>query len=128
LSGIPVEYAFMGQISDSSLIAHLYASADVTVVPSYYETFGQTLIESMACGCPAVSFDNSGQTDVIDHKINGYLAKYKDVEDLAAGIEWVLENTERSGLSDACIERVKEHYSESVVANKYINLYKKLLL
>jgi glycosyltransferase involved in cell wall biosynthesis len=128
LSGIPVDYAFMGQISDSSLIARLYASADVTVVPSYYETFGQTLVESMACGCPAVSFDNSGQTDIIEHKINGYLAKYKDAEDLAAGIEWVLENTEKLRLADTCIEKVRENYSESVVAGKYINLYRNLLL
>jgi glycosyltransferase involved in cell wall biosynthesis len=128
LSDIPVGYSFMGKISDASLIAQLYAAADVTVAPSCYETFGQTLIESMACGCPTVSFDNSGQTDIIDHKINGYLAHYKDVEDMATGIEWILENTERLRLSDACIKKVKENYSESVVANKYINLYKNLLL
>jgi glycosyltransferase involved in cell wall biosynthesis len=126
LADVPVEYAFMGQISDPSLIAQLYASADVTVVPSYYETFGQTLIESMACGCPAVSFDNSGQTDIIDHKINGYLTKYKDVEDLAAGIEWVLENGDSAKLSEACLKKVRENYSESVVAGKHIDLYAKL--
>jgi glycosyltransferase involved in cell wall biosynthesis len=127
LSDIPIEYVYMGSLSNMSVIAELYATADVAVVTSYYETFGQTLIESMACGCPVVCFNNSGQTDIVNHQINGYLTKYKDAEDLAAGIEWVLENTEKSGLSEACIKKVKENYSESVVANQYISLYEDLL-
>jgi glycosyltransferase involved in cell wall biosynthesis len=127
LSDIPVEYAFMGQISDASLIARLYASADVTVVPSCYETFGQTLIESMACGCPAVSFDNSGQTDVIDHKINGYLAKYKDVEDLAAGIDWILFKADYQQLSQNASQKATNRYSERIVAGQYIELYNRAI-
>jgi glycosyltransferase involved in cell wall biosynthesis len=117
----------MGLISNVSDIVQLYAAADVNVVPSFYETFGQTITESMACGCPSVSFNNSGQTDIIDHKLNGYLAKYKDEEDLAVGITWVLDNTERLHLSEACIEKVQTHYTETVVAKKYISLYKELL-
>jgi glycosyltransferase involved in cell wall biosynthesis len=46
---------------------------------------------------------------------------------LAAGIEWVLGNTEKLGLSKACVKKVKENYSESVVANQYISLYADLL-
>lgn len=127
LSNLLVPYVLMGSLSDASKIAKLYTAADVTVVPSYYETFGQTLIEAMACGCPAVSFDNSGQTDVIDHKVNGYLAKYKDSEDLASGIQWVLENKETLNLSEACVKKVQENYTEQIVAEKYIALYKSLL-
>jgi glycosyltransferase involved in cell wall biosynthesis len=127
LSAIPVEFVSMGRLSDVSVIARLYAAADVTVVPSSYETFGQTLIESMACGCPVVSFNNSGQTDIIEHKVNGYLATFQDANDLAAGIEWVLENTEKLNLSDACVKKVKENYSESVVASQYVALYANLL-
>ncbi|MDR2691319.1 MAG: glycosyltransferase family 4 protein [Dysgonamonadaceae bacterium] len=127
LSDMPVEYVYMGLLSDTSVIAELYAAADVTVVPSHYETFGQTLIESMACGCPVVSFNNSGQADIVNHQTNGYLAEYKNVEDLAAGITWVLENTEKLRLSDACVKKAKENYSETVVAGKYIALYTDLL-
>lgn len=128
LSDMPVEYVYMGLLSDTSVIAELYTAGDVTVVPSHYETFGQTLIESMACGCPVVSFNNSGQADIINHQINGYLAEYKNAEDLAAGITWVLENTERLGLSEACVKKVKENYSENIIAEKYISLYSNLML
>jgi glycosyltransferase involved in cell wall biosynthesis len=46
---------------------------------------------------------------------------------LAAGIEWVLENTEKLNLSDACVKKVEENYSESVVASQYVALYANLL-
>lgn len=123
LPKIPVEYLSAGLVSDTAIIAQLYASADVTVVSSYYETFGQTLVESMSCGCPVVSFNNSGQTDIIDHKINGYLAEYKSTIDLAKGIEWVIDNPENEKLSKACRKKVLENYTESAVAKDYISLY-----
>lgn len=127
LEKLSIPFISLGLLTDVAMISLLYSAADVTVVPSHYETFGQTLIEAMACGCPAVSFDNSGQTDVIDHKVNGYLAKYRDVEDLATGIEWVLENRDKQALSDACVKKVQENYTEQVVAEKYITLYEQLL-
>lgn len=127
LQDISFPVLHVGLLNNAESIAKLYSAADVNVVPSYYETFGQTITESMACGCPSVSFNNSGQTDIIDHKQNGYLAEYKNVDDLANGIQWVLENNDDGSLSKACIQKVEQNYSESVVAEKYIALYKKLL-
>lgn len=124
---LTVPYLSLGLLNSNDQIAQLYSAADVTVVPSFYETFGQTIIEAMACGCPAVSFNNSGQTDIIDHKLNGYLANYKDANDLANGIRWVLEYKDRQALSDACVKKVQENYTEEVVAKQYIDLYQKLL-
>ena len=127
LAELPITYTWMGLLNDSTTIATLYAAADVTVVSSLYETFGQTIIEGMACGCPAVSFNNSGQTDIISHQQNGYLARYKDTEDLANGIEWVLTHNRNNELSEACLQKVNTCYSESVIAEKYKNLYKQLI-
>jgi len=127
LNKIKIPYKYFGRLVDPIIIAQLYNAADVTVVPSLYETFGQTIIESMACGCPAISFDNSGQTDIIDHKTNGYLAKYKDINDLADGITWVLDNPEYENVKKDCIKKVQFNYSEPIVSGKYISLYKNLL-
>lgn len=127
LADLPVAHVWMGLLTDPVRIARLYAAADVTVVPSHYETFGQTLIESMACGCPAVSFDNSGQRDIIDHQINGYLARYPDPTDLAAGIEWVFTHPDPTDLARACIRKVEATYTEAVVASRYQDLYNRLI-
>ncbi|MDR1698853.1 MAG: glycosyltransferase family 4 protein [Prevotellaceae bacterium] len=125
LANLPVPHCHVGSISDPRQLAKLYQAADVTVVSSLYETFGQTISEAMACACPAVSFNNSGQTDIIDHKQNGYLATYKSADDLAKGIEFCLENMER--LSRAAREKVLGQYSEKVVAKRYLELYSQLI-
>jgi len=127
LDGMPVPYKHFGALSDPCRIATLYGAADVTVVSSMFETFGQTLIEAMACGCPAVSFNNSGQTDIIDHKENGYLARYRDAADLARGMEWVLYEAEYAVLSAKACEKATQRYSEAVVARQYIELYNKII-
>jgi len=123
LNNISFPVIQMGLIKDTSTIAQLYAAADVNIVPSYYETFGQTITESMACGCPAVTFNNSGQTDIIDHQMNGYLAKYQDSEDLAKGILWCFDHY--NILSTEARKKVESTYSESIVAKQYIELYKR---
>ncbi|MDR3137289.1 MAG: glycosyltransferase [Tannerellaceae bacterium] len=123
LSSVPIECKYVGKLSRSCEMAEWYAAADVTVVSSLYETFGQTLIEAMACGCPTVSFDNSGQTDIIDHKQTGYLAHYEDAEDLAEGILWVLNHNHDGRLSVACRHKVETSYADSVVAQEYLKLY-----
>ena len=114
-------------IKNPRQIAQLYSAADVNVLPSYYETFGQTIIEAMACGCPSVSFNNSGQTDIIDHKINGYLAQYEDVDDLAKGIIRILYEANYSELAANAQKKAAGNYSEDIVAERYIKLYDSIL-
>ena len=49
-------------------------------------------MEAMACGTPCVGFNIGGIPDQIRHKANGYLAKFKDANDLANGIKYVCES------------------------------------
>ena len=81
----------------------------------------------MACGTTVVSFDQGGQTDIIDHLDNGYLAKYPSVEDLSKGILWAYEQKDNPSLQDKCIEKVKKNYTEDIIATHYNHLYQKLL-
>lgn len=46
----------MGYIRDHQILQALYSAADVMVVPSLEEAFGQTVTEAMACATPVVSF------------------------------------------------------------------------
>src|SRR3546814_57929 len=89
--GTGVEVRGVGGVGDSAKLSELYACADVMVVPSIEENLGKTAIEAMACGVPVVAFANTGTTDIVDHRINGYLAKNLSACDLADGIAWCLE-------------------------------------
>jgi glycosyltransferase involved in cell wall biosynthesis len=122
---IPIH--FMGYLTEESRINLLYNSVDMFVTPSLEENLPNTIMEAMACGVPCVGFHIGGIPEMIDHKINGYIAKYKDADDLAVGIEWVLENKGSVGLSEACLKKVQENYTEPVVAEKYMNIYKILM-
>ena len=51
----------------------IYSAADVTVVPSYHESFGLAAVESLACGTPVVATRAGGLTTVVQHGETGYL-------------------------------------------------------
>ncbi len=50
-----------------------YSAADVTILPSYHESFGLAAVESLACGTPVVATQAGGLKTVIQNNINGYL-------------------------------------------------------
>ena len=121
---ITVPYTYLGYVNDEHRLSLIYSASDTTVSSSLYETFGQTLIEAMACGSVPVSFDGSGQADIISHRQNGYLARRLSAESLAEGILWALN----SHLTPQELRRsVSRRYSESVVANRYAQLYHQLM-
>ena len=51
----------------------LYSAADVTVVPSYHESFGLAAVESLACGTPVVATRAGGLMTVVSHEKTGFL-------------------------------------------------------
>lgn len=124
-SVLPVSVHPMGYLDEENKIALLYNAVDLFVTSSLEENLPNTIMEAMACGTPCVGFNIGGIPEMIDHLLNGYVAKYKDVEDLSQGIEWVLENDDK--LSEFCIKKVHSAYSEEIVTRNYISLYKQIL-
>lgn len=79
--GISSRVIFCGQTSN---IKDYYLKAHCTVLSSLYEGFPNVLVESIACGTPVVSFDcPNGPSEIIIDGVNGYLAKYLDVDDFS---------------------------------------------
>jgi glycosyltransferase involved in cell wall biosynthesis len=115
----------MNFLKEEEIIVNLYNAVNLFVTPSLDENLPNTIMEAMACGTPCVGFHIGGIPEMIDHKKNGYVAQYQDLEDLAKGIAWTLENSR--ALSDKAIEKVKNNYANSIVAQQYTELYKKLL-
>jgi len=118
---------YLGHLFDDISIQVVYSAADVTVVPSKIEAFGQTASESMSCGTPVVAFGTTGLLGIIDHKLNGYLAEPLDTEDLAKGIEWVLSASNYRELCQEARNKVVREFDSSVVIAKYMALYKNIL-
>jgi len=120
-----LDVTYVGYLNDEPSLAALYAAADVMVVPSLYEGFGQTVSESLACGTPVVAFDATGPSDTVDHRENGYLAEPYDPEDLARGITYVLEDPARADkLGRNAREKALRVYRSETVCRQYRSLYK----
>jgi glycosyltransferase involved in cell wall biosynthesis len=118
----------IGRLSDDRLLAMAYSAADVFVIPSLQEAFGQTVIESMACGTPVVGFASGGIPDMVRPGITGHLAPTGDTVALRDGIVKLLRDpTGRAGMSQHCRRIVLEEYSLDVQARQYVRLYESLL-
>jgi len=129
LGDLSLKVHLLGLVSDKARIAEAYNAADVFVIPSLEDNLPNTVMESLACGLPSVGFNTGGIPEMIDHGVNGYIAKFKDVDDLAKGIRWVLEEEELSAaqMKENALNKAINTYSKPVVAKQYIELYKSLL-
>lgn len=117
-------YRHIGRVNDSKMLVNLYAAAKVVISTSICETLPGTLIEGQASGCLPVAFGNGGQSDIIEHKKNGYIATPGSADDIADGILWALgADIDRQELHDGVIER----FDSDSVARKYISLFNELL-
>lgn len=125
---LPYPAHWKGVLRDPYTLAALYSAADVMVMPSLQESFGQTASEAMSCGTPVVAFDTSGLKDIVDHEKNGYLAHPFAPESLANGINWVLTNPDNTQtLSQAARQKVTSTFSLPEVVKQHLAIYERQL-
>ena len=115
-----------GSLTSEQDIASLYSLADVFVLPSLEDNLPNTVLEAMACGTPVVGFDTGGIPDMIYHRVNGFLARPRDVASLAEGIDWCLSRCDRHKIGQVCREWVLDRYSLSAQSTAYATLYNEL--
>ena len=105
----------------------LYNASDVFLVPSLQENLSNSIMESMSCGLPVVAFDTGGNSDLIEHSINGYLAKKYETVDFANGIMELLNDEIREEYSSKARQFILDNFDYKIVANKYNDLYNYIL-
>jgi D-inositol-3-phosphate glycosyltransferase len=69
-----------------------YAAADLTLLPSHYESFGMVALEAMACGSPVIASRVGGLTTTVRDRVTGFLVPEGDVAALAERIGAVLDD------------------------------------
>jgi glycosyltransferase involved in cell wall biosynthesis len=125
--GFGLETRYLGQIGDETTMALAYNAADLLVVPSRQESFCQIAAEALACGTPVVAFDTTGLRDIIDHRVNGYLARPYDASDLAGGILWILASDARKDMAPQARQKVLARFALGTVVRQYLDLYQEVL-
>lgn len=115
----------LGYVSGQQKIAAIYNAADVFVLPSLNDNLPNTIMEAMACGVPCVGFDIGGIPEMIDHHRNGIIAEPRNAAQLRSGIDYCLAPVNHQRLSDDCLRKTREAYSQKAVADKFIEVYSK---
>ena len=119
---------WMGRFDNEFKLSELINCADLLVLPSRIDNLPQTGLEAQACGLPVVAFNTNGIKDLIDHKIDGYLAKPFDTNSLKEGIEWTINELNLTNkLSDNSLKKSNNKWNSNIIGQKYINFYQKIL-
>lgn len=124
LDNLRLPHICLGRVNDTAMLRQIYAHSQVVLSTSLYETLGGTLVEGQSMGCVPVTFDRGGQVDVVQHKVNGFIAEYKDPASVAEGIIWAVNSgLGRSELHASVVER----FSATVIGRRYLDLFRRLL-
>ena len=122
--------------ADDEVICDLYRRAIATVLPSVYrdcygnsylapELMGFTLLESMACGTPAICSRVGAMPEFVDHGVTGFV--FDNLEDLARHLNFLGSHPESITEMGAQARRaVEERFSLRVVAAKTLAVYDSL--
>jgi len=118
---------FLGFIPDLYL-PKWYSLCQLTIVPSIFEGFGLTVIESLACGTPVIATNVDGIRDIIKNNKNGILVKYNNKKELAKQVVRLLNNSSlRKEFSIKGLKSVKEKFNWDKIALKTLEIYKNVI-
>ena len=104
-----------------------YRSADVLAAAPWYEPFGLTPLEAMACGVPVVATAVGGLTDTVVDGITGDLVPPRDPQALGAALRRLLaDEMRRFSYAAAASDRAGQSYSWRRVATQLTAVYARL--
>ena len=123
-----IKFKFIDYPKDINTLRSLYSASDCLAAPSNLEAFGLVSLEAAACNTPSVIFENTGLTEIISHKQNGYISKFGDINDYANGIDWVLDEISENPRKFLGISaQVKSKFDINDVSLKYLDIYNNLI-
>ena len=130
--GKPV--TFRDDLDDDGLVDH-YRRAMCIVLPSVYrsrygaetrvpELLGQTLLEGMACGAPAIATTVASLPEVVEDGVSGLLVPPNDPAALGRALVDLRDHPARhAAMSGAAIERVRAHFTWDRVVDRCLAVY-----
>lgn len=100
-----------------------FAQADLFVLSSIWEGFGNVLVEALACGASIVSTNcQSGPEEILDHGTFGKIVPLGDHKKMASAISFSLEHPSDPNVQKT---RAREYHVDSI-AQAYSNCFKNL--
>src|SRR4051794_26790039 len=126
--GVSDRVHLLGRVDRDALPA-LLRSADALVTVPWYEPFGITPLEAMACGVPVVASAVGGMIDTVVDGVTGRHVPPRDPERLAAVLRDVLADpAARAAQGRAGVRRTRQLYDWDRVALGTLDVYEELVV
>lgn len=109
----------MGFVNDDESKRTIYSAADLFLITSVAENYPNMVIESMACGTPAVGFKTGGIVEQIEDRVTGCLAPIGDIDALLKGINWIEKNNVKGIVSARARDFVLQNCSYEKIEELY---------
>jgi glycosyltransferase involved in cell wall biosynthesis len=104
-----------------------YRSADLVVAAPWYEPFGLTPLEAMACGVPVVATAVGGLTDTVVDGVTGDLVPPRDPQALGTAVRRLLgDRMRRFAYASAAVDRARQAYSWQRAAEQLTCVYERV--
>lgn len=129
LQALALEFGLADRVQILGWVDNVYEhleQADIFVLSSRWEGFGNVLVEAMACGLPIVGTDcESGPTEILGEGKFGLLVPVADAEAMASALTRLIESPElrehfaelgRLRARDFSVEGIAKHYEEILLA------------
>ncbi len=112
-----------------NMLKYFYAAADVFITTPWYEPFGITPLEAMACGTPVIGSNVGGIKYSVQHGKTGFLVPPKDPFALAEKIESLVLNDSLLALMKRnAVRHVNKYFTWATVANSINSLYEQVMI
>jgi glycosyltransferase involved in cell wall biosynthesis len=107
------------------LLYHYYSAGDVTIIPSYYEPFGMTALEALACGSSVIVSRVGGLKSTVVEGEVGLHFEPRNPHDLAKQIKYLIDHPEiNARFRKNARPYVEIHYSWESIAERMSSLYR----
>ncbi len=125
--GVADRVCLTGHVAHEDLPA-IIRSSDLLLAVPWYEPFGITVLEAMACGVPVVGSAVGGLLDTVVPGVTGLLVSPRDPDSIAAAIRLLLEDEpRRTAMGRAGADRVRELYTWERIAEQTEQSYRQVL-
>ena len=125
LKQIPIPVEHLGSISDAERLRSLYAESSVLISTSERESFGQTILESLACGTPVIARDSGGPADIVIDGVNGALVAHDTPQEMSTAL-WQ-HFTEAIAYQPEACRASALRFAPTAIAQQYAQLYAQLI-
>jgi glycosyltransferase involved in cell wall biosynthesis len=113
---------------DHTKIADYFNTSEILVLPSYYETMPNVLLEAMSCKMAIVASRLQGNTEFLKDKKNAILITPGNVKELAEAIRLLMDDSElRKKMGEANRAMIRGKYNLDKMTNDYIRAYEEIL-